>query len=309
MTKTVNATAITMEQNSSTDEDDMTLVVHRRHRSKRLRLSVSSAADPVLISSHKTCQQCRTSVPLKYMMEWGRQNICRECNQRNFWEKLTPAHRWYYQQRRQAKCFKCGFLGATEPRCINNVLSDGYHRRPEKRLLRLAKQNNMIDLKREIRNGVWICVCCSRESRFQQFLDMKVSMDQWPQWKSSSVPSNFDQKLYCEQSTLLKDMQIKIGQCRDCRKTVTSENWMCFDWDHVNPASKSFTIGIKIGCIPTKVLLSEVDKCELRCVNCHCIRTQKEHHGEIRRFGGHSNIQFFVQSQPVEDPCVIRELL
>ena len=277
-----------------TSDQDMFLVIHRRH-GKRFR------AAPEANTDHKFCQQCQHTVPLKDMMEWGRQNICRKCSQSNFWQKLSNAHRWYYNERRNAHCFKCGFAGATEPRCINNVLPEGLHRRPEKRLLRLAKQNNLTELKREIHSGVWVCVCCSRETRFQQFLDTKVPMNEWPKWKSSAVPRWFNQKLYCEQSIMLRELQMKIGQCKDCNKRVSADNWMCFDWDHINPAHKSFTIGIKIGCIPTTTLLTEVDKCELRCVNCHCIRTQKEHHGEIRRLGSQTNLHFFNKCQSTSD--------
>ncbi len=80
---------------------------------------------------------------------------------------------------------------------------------------------------------------------------------------------------------------LKEHPCVDCGEP----DWRVLEFDHIDPASKSFSIsrgiadGRNIDSIKT-----EIKKCEVRCCNCHRIRTRREKHWGKGRddLGGHT---------------------
>lgn len=61
----------------------------------------------------------------------------------------------------------------------------------------------------------------------------------------------------------------KGGKCHDCLLTFPL---VCFDFDHINVAYKSFEISQRMSAA-IEILQAEADKCDLVCANCHRIRT------------------------------------
>ena len=72
-------------------------------------------------------------------------------------------------------------------------------------------------------------------------------------------------------------LQAKLDRhhCVDCLLVVTRDNWPIFEWDHLDPASKSFTIASNKHAA-LHVVAAEIAKCELVCRNCHGLRTYKQ---------------------------------
>jgi len=71
---------------------------------------------------------------------------------------------------------------------------------------------------------------------------------------------------------------LKDKPCLDCGQRFPP---CAMDFDHVQ-GGKKFTIGSQI-TRPMRVLLEEIEKCELLCANCHRIRTFKR--GREKRGG------------------------
>ena len=61
----------------------------------------------------------------------------------------------------------------------------------------------------------------------------------------------------------------KGSVCVDCGGTFPQ---VCMGFDHVDPLTKSFSIGAAMGR-SLEILKTEADKCDLVCANCHAIRT------------------------------------
>lgn len=61
------------------------------------------------------------------------------------------------------------------------------------------------------------------------------------------------------------------GSCKDCGLTGPP---FLFDFDHRDPAEKSFGIGGKTKSF--SILLSEAEKCDLVCATCHRWRTHRQ---------------------------------
>jgi len=60
--------------------------------------------------------------------------------------------------------------------------------------------------------------------------------------------------------------------CVDCHLAVTLENAVVFDWDHL--ADKKFNVGKMTSC-SLSTFNAEIAKCELRCSNCHRLKTKQ----------------------------------
>ena len=65
------------------------------------------------------------------------------------------------------------------------------------------------------------------------------------------------------------------GQCIDCGY---KDHLAALDFDHKDPRCKTHTISSML-CkwYPKAVILEEVAKCELRCANCHRVKTNPEY--------------------------------
>ena len=63
------------------------------------------------------------------------------------------------------------------------------------------------------------------------------------------------------------------SECKDCGEKRPET----LHFDHIDPSTKSFSIsnGIHDNAAWSKIL-AEIDKCEVRCANCHAIRTAKQ---------------------------------
>lgn len=67
-------------------------------------------------------------------------------------------------------------------------------------------------------------------------------------------------------------------KCIDCGIMVTDETMCAFDFDHVDPNTKSFTLA-RVGRsihLKKNIIQLEAEKCVLRCANCHCRRTKQQ---------------------------------
>ena len=60
------------------------------------------------------------------------------------------------------------------------------------------------------------------------------------------------------------------GVCNICKGTFDK-----YEFDHINPKSVSFRIAVGLAFNIDK-LKSELDKCQLLCVDCHLVKTMKE---------------------------------
>lgn len=67
----------------------------------------------------------------------------------------------------------------------------------------------------------------------------------------------------------------KIGKgCKDCGY---NKNPYALCWDHIDPSQKIMTPH-RMASYSIKNIFKEARKCEIRCANCHQIRTVKEKH-------------------------------
>lgn len=69
----------------------------------------------------------------------------------------------------------------------------------------------------------------------------------------------------------------EIGECKDCRIKVSDGNLSMFEFDHIDTLKKVKDIAAMStseSIYPLTTVLEEMNKCELRCCNCHFIKSQ-----------------------------------
>ena len=81
-------------------------------------------------------------------------------------------------------------------------------------------------------------------------------------------------RIWNRQTTKLKFIELLGGKCQACGGKFHHAS---FDFHHLDPSKKEFTITNKITNFPFEKLVKELEKCILLCANCHRV----EHAGEI----------------------------
>lgn len=102
---------------------------------------------------------------------------------------------------------------------------------------------------------IYVCDCGVEYTPNPKFKDDKVKCDK------------------CIKKTKASDIKLKAvsylgGRCKDCNRRGPT---VIFDFDHIEPHTKNFKISGK-AIYRWEELKTELDKCELRCSNCHRLR-------------------------------------
>jgi hypothetical protein len=82
-----------------------------------------------------------------------------------------------------------------------------------------------------------------------------------------------DKKKYKERVEYINALKIARG-CVDCGYRAHP---VALQFDHRDPAKKKFAISSRMNN-NWEVILAEIEKCDVRCANCHQIRTFEEGH-------------------------------
>jgi hypothetical protein len=89
------------------------------------------------------------------------------------------------------------------------------------------------------------------------------------------------------QKAIVNQWKLNQQHCADCELQITEQILPAIDCDHIDPNKKSFSISESCGAVTDQQLLTELNKCQARCRNCHAIRTMEEGHWFHRNNGVH----------------------
>jgi hypothetical protein len=107
--------------------------------------------------------------------------------------------------------------------------------------------------------NTWCRVCIKKYDRLRQeskaYLDRKYSLAKARQTIAKYYILNILEK----------------SCCTDCG----NENPVVLQFDHRNPDNKSYNVSQMLD-FSTETIQKEIDKCDIRCANCHAIRTAKQ---------------------------------
>ena len=89
---------------------------------------------------------------------------------------------------------------------------------------------------------------------------------------------------YRKRKEFIRQHKLDVGACSICSLQCNMDNHVAFDWDHIDPSQKKFSLG-DTRSQPLEVVRAEISKCRLLCKNCHAIETHKAKHWAIGREG------------------------
>lgn len=68
------------------------------------------------------------------------------------------------------------------------------------------------------------------------------------------------------------------GKCVDCGY---STHLAALDFDHMDPSKKKFGVAEGLNHMYSRKVMKEAQKCELRCANCHRVKTHPQAHLDV----------------------------
>lgn len=122
-------------------------------------------------------------------------------------------------------------------------------------------------------DGTAICSKCKQRKPLSQFgkrNDRKRGYKYYCKQCEQEMYYKDKAKDILEQSKQLKLKYAKYlgGKCQRCEIPITEDNYVIFDFHHLDPSTKEFNIS-SIHFTDEDKIKSEVDKCILLCSNCH----------------------------------------
>lgn len=71
-----------------------------------------------------------------------------------------------------------------------------------------------------------------------------------------------------------REMVARIKVERGCVDCGYNAHPAALDFDHRDPSLKRYAIAKKYGQVSNETLLVEIEKCDVRCANCHRVRSR-----------------------------------
>lgn len=85
-------------------------------------------------------------------------------------------------------------------------------------------------------------------------------------WKDKEKVNKFFRERYAKNIEYVKDLKLEYG-CKDCGY---KEHFTALEFDHIMPRLRG-TVASQMGK-SLKMILEEIERCEIVCANCHTIR-------------------------------------
>ena len=116
----------------------------------------------------------------------------------------------------------------------------------------------------ELPFGRFLCKNCHRK-------ETKLENEKGLSMKSDAIYMRKKRGMYL---MMINEEKLNRGHCIDCKMKVLEDfsNSSCFDFDHRNPSEKLFCVSQVYGKDKLDVL-NEMKKCDLRCSNCHHLKS------------------------------------
>lgn len=167
--------------------------------------------------------------------------------------------------RRQGKCMNCSYSRDWRALEFAHFSRDTKARGRRGQTRNVADFHTLGSLLEEVAKTRLLCVCCHR-------METRTEIDAAKLARGPVKQEAFRLKNYA----IVNAEKLRRGACVDCGLLITASTVAAFDMDHKDRVLKLFSIGAKTASLE-KVTV-ELAKCELRCGNCHRIKTWE--HGE-----------------------------
>ena len=193
----------------------------------------------------------------------GKGGTYKRIKQNGKWVALpTPKEEWRGKMQKYAhlKPNQCSICGEIKPEEEFPKLTEKSKRNPDKIYRRRECKSCFYSKQAKFR------VEESERLRKRRLELYQINKEHIRKWRDNN--RDHLNKLAKENRLKRKAIMIEMlgGKCVDCG---TTEN---LQFDHTDPSKKSFNIA----CVLSERMLTELEKCELRCGNCHLEKTKND---------------------------------
>lgn len=166
-------------------------------------------------------------------------------------------------QREGQSCSNCGYN--KDVRCLDFAHYDRTEKLKDTSGCTIdPSKMTLSQLKNEVDKTRFLCKNCHAEETHQE---SGVNLSQ----SHEAIRGRRDTQM---RRNPVNDEKLRRGQCIDCGLKVQDGNYHLFDFDHNPIYPKLMGISQMIGChCSIDRIIDEMNKCDLRCKNCHCIKT------------------------------------
>jgi hypothetical protein len=232
-------------------------------------VAVEAARAPFVSSARKTCSRCRRSLAIEAFnrLRDGRQSYCRDCFRAYFRER-GDLHRAQVratapQRRRRSRAVVLSLLAAAE--CEDCGMRDvtvlefdhvGAKRAAVATLVGQAASRRA--LLEEVARCDVVCANCHRRRTAVRAGWFRVTGCGAAGWSAAQLRNH----------RFVLDM-LRAGACADCGETDP----VVLEFDH--RGDKRANVSSMCDWASLATLRAEIAKCDVRCANCHRVRTQR----------------------------------
>lgn len=199
----------------------------------------------------------------------GLRNLCKECHNENGRLDRLECNAMR-DEKRSANCLRCG---ETNVRCIDlhHVDRSTKIRNSAGRTVAPSALNSKLVLQEELKLVVPLCANCHSDDT-QSENDANHRRRVLAGEISNVIARRL--RLIQESRDFVNLEKTRRGSCTDCKLPVGTR-FHAFDFDHVRGEKIASVASMAIGysTYTTKDIASEMDKCDLRCKNCHRLIT------------------------------------
>ncbi len=208
------------------------------------------------------CKVCRNSYKKQHYSEMPVE-AKRKRNRRNGSLGSKQSAEFLSNAKKNIRCAECGCEGPREIFDAAHLTRQSKKRRQDGRVIRHMNILQRNSMKKELEKCRWLCAYCHRLETVKEI---------------GKCHPGRRYHLYFKRHFLIQE-KLRIGECIDCKRRVTIDNFSAFEFDHIPGATKRRNLSQMISYSFDNIL-EELEKCQLRCVCCHRKIT------EVRRLEG-----------------------
>lgn len=214
----------------------------------------------------KTCSKCGKE---KNRTEFGKSiqstdflvNECKSCRKELGRERRQSLSK--YTRKRKADMGNCADCGLDTP----NLLQFDHVRGVKLKMVTALHSEKKID--EEIAKTEMRCIMCHRYKSAKEAAERRVINSHTPYFCVTERNRQF-----------VKETKAKIGACVQCECKIRTEDghhFACFDFDHLDPQTKTASVSkMASGTYSVQRIQEEIDKCQLLCAACHWLKSGKQ---------------------------------
>jgi hypothetical protein len=230
-------------------------------------------ANPRPVPPDSTCSKCgETKLADQFYrrpaISKGLSSRCIVCARK----EMKEAQEFLATVRRVAKCAICSYNAEWRALEFAHFSRATKRRKLNGRTIGISHLCRLKYILEELPKGRWLCRFCHRLETRDENSDRKLSA------ADGSRSLEYVRNEVAKRSAVVNAEKLRRVSCLDCYRPVTIDTCPAFDFDHRDRRQKDASVCemVRVRRSSLPEIMAEMEKCDLRCAICHCIKTIRE---------------------------------